>query len=64
MSHGKASARDLRYGRRGGGWAEEPRDKRSIEQIKADTLAAGGTWPGESDAEADAPSLFDEGGVQ
>jgi hypothetical protein len=45
VSHGKAAARDLRYGRRGGRWAPDPqseRDVASIERFKAerDALAA------------------------
>lgn len=59
MSHGKESARDLRYGRRGGRWAPSNVDERTMEQIKADTLAAGLPWPGELVDDETEPSLFD-----
>lgn len=63
MSHGKDAARDLRYGRRGGGWAADT-DERSIAEIKADHLAAGPCgrpclWCDEL-GESPPPSLFDD----
>lgn len=47
MSHGKDAARDTRYGRRGGGWANEERVDVALTAIaNARTKGiAGGTWP-------------------
>lgn len=63
MSHGKDAARDLRYGRRGGGW-DADRDGRSIAELRADHLAehpdgcrTGCAWCDERAGRV--PSLFD-----
>ena len=60
MSHGKHAARDLRYGRRGGRWAEgEPVGQAlaDLDSLREQGIAAG-TWPG-AEPEPE-PTLFDE----
>lgn len=46
MAHGKEAARDLRYGRRGGRWAQGPVDaaRAAIDSARERGLADG-TWP-------------------
>ncbi len=39
MAHGKDAARDLMYGRRGGGWVPSGHDDRTLAEVKADHLA-------------------------
>lgn len=59
MAHGKQAARDLRYGRRGGRWAEgQPLDEAQADiDAMREKGIADGTWPGH---EPEPPtSLFD-----
>ena len=63
MAHGKDAARDLRYGRRGGRWAEAPTP--SMEELReahAETAPKNCrcVWCTETEPDAEAaPSLFD-----
>lgn len=62
MAHGKDAARDLRYGRRGGRWAEAPQPPMS--ELRAAHLAAASSrcacaWCIEARATDTEPSLFD-----
>ena len=64
MAHGKDAARDLRYGRRGGRWAEPPQPPMS--ELRAAHLAAASSrchcaWCIEERGDTDTePSLFDD----
>lgn len=56
MAHGKAAARDLQWGRQGGGW-QEATGAEAIEAIAAARAAgqASGTWP-DTDPRSFAPT--------
>jgi hypothetical protein len=61
MAHGKHAARDLRYGRRGGRWAEGQPVNDSLADLAKlrEQGIADGSWPGSEHGAEQELSLFD-----